>query len=195
MVSNDLGPLPSRISASPSQPCASRRSSNSSAFWPLGWASPDWLGNGAPTLSVRRRGPNPVPAANRSACARRQAAAARARSGARRREPTLRPLPPRALRTPRRPRPGGGRISAPACRASAHSARSAPSSVFGPRDFAPFLRLASARALDTGTAARGDCPLGLGSGAPAPLRAGNAALGRGDFLARVRGRRGERVKG
>jgi hypothetical protein len=34
-----------------------------------------------------------------------------------------------------------------------------PSEVFGPRDFAPFLRLASARALDTATAARGAAPL------------------------------------
>jgi hypothetical protein len=36
--------------------------------------------------------------------------------------------------------------------------RALPSGVFGPRDLAPFLRLASARALDTGTAARGAAP-------------------------------------
>jgi hypothetical protein len=33
-----------------------------------------------------------------------------------------------------------------------------PSRVFGPCDFAPFLRLASARASDTETAARGATP-------------------------------------
>ena len=36
--------------------------------------------------------------------------------------------------------------------------RALPAGVFGPRDFAPFLRLASARALDTGTAARSAAP-------------------------------------
>jgi hypothetical protein len=40
---------------------------------------------------------------------------------------------------------------------------------FGPRNLAPFFRLASARALLLETAARGDCPVGLGSGAPTPL--------------------------
>jgi hypothetical protein len=37
--------------------------------------------------------------------------------------------------------------------------RALPSGVFGPRDFAPFLRLASARALLTETAARGAAPI------------------------------------
>ena len=41
--------------------------------------------------------------------------------------------------------------------------RALPSGVFGPRDFAPFLRLASARALLTGAAARGDRAVGLGA--------------------------------
>ena len=36
--------------------------------------------------------------------------------------------------------------------------RALPSEVFGPRDFAPFFRLASARALDTGTAAPRTAP-------------------------------------
>jgi hypothetical protein len=45
----------------------------------------------------------------------------------------------------------------------------------------PFLRLASARALLIGTAARGDCPVGLGSGAPTPLRPGNPALDMAGF--------------
>jgi hypothetical protein len=51
--------------------------------------------------------------------------------------------------------------------------RALPSDVFGPLDFAPFLRLASARALLTSTAARGDCPTGLGSGAQ-PARIGQS---------------------
>jgi hypothetical protein len=38
------------------------------------------------------------------------------------------------------------------------AARALPSGVFGPRDLAPFRRLASARALLTGTAARGAAP-------------------------------------
>jgi hypothetical protein len=33
-----------------------------------------------------------------------------------------------------------------------------PSDVFGPRDLAPFIRLAAARALDTRAAARGAAP-------------------------------------
>jgi hypothetical protein len=68
-----------------------------------------------------------------------------------------------------------------------------PSGLFGPRDFAPFLRLASARsllfgaaarvgALGAGTAARGDCPVGLGSGAPTPLRPGNPIRDMAGFL-------------
>jgi hypothetical protein len=36
--------------------------------------------------------------------------------------------------------------------------RALPSGLFGPRDFAPFLRLASARPLDTGTAAADAAP-------------------------------------
>jgi hypothetical protein len=76
--------------------------------------------------------------------------------------PAPRPAPPRGRRPRQRPLVAAGRVSAPACRASARSAPSPPSRFFGPRDLAPCFRLASARALLIGMAARGDCPVGLG---------------------------------
>jgi hypothetical protein len=44
------------------------------------------------------------------------------------------------------------------CLSAFCAARALPSGVFGPRDLAPFLRLAAARALLIGTAARGAAP-------------------------------------
>ena len=60
---------------------------------------------------------------------------------------------------------GSSAVSRTSARACALCAgRALPSAVFGLREFAPFLRLASARALLIQTAARGDCPAGLGTG-------------------------------
>jgi hypothetical protein len=60
--------------------------------------------------------------------------------------------------------------------------RGLPSLVLGPRDFARLRLLASAWAWLVGTAARGDHPVGLGSGAPTPLRPGDPALDMAGFL-------------
>ena len=111
---------------------------------------------------------------------RRPRPAGRARPAARRPAPAPRPAPPRDRRTRRRPRPAARDAAARACRASAHSAPTCalPSSVFGPRDFAPFRRLASARALLIWTAARGDCPVGWGAG-PQPRWIGQSNTGHG----------------
>jgi hypothetical protein len=51
-----------------------------------------------------------------------------------------------------------------------------PSGVFGPRDLAPFLRLAAARAWDTGTAARRGA--NTGQGGDPWLEAGGGRRGR-----------------
>ena len=50
------------------------------------------------------------------------------------------------------------------CLSAFFDERALPSGVLGPRDFAPFLRLASARAWDTGTAARAIARSGWGAG-------------------------------
>ena len=63
--------------------------------------------------------------------------------------------------------------------------------ILGP---APLRRLAMARALWKGTPARGDCPVGLGSGALTPLRPGNPTLDMADSLLGV-GLAGRRAPG
>jgi hypothetical protein len=134
-VSNDLVPLPSRIRARPSPPPARWRSSNSSACWPPG----------SGTGPQPRSGGRPIhPGQTPGASSATSAASSSANS------PIL----------------SSGSTASLCARMPCFSAfcadRALPSSVFGPRDFAPFLRLASARASLTGTAARCDCPPGCG---------------------------------
>ena len=108
----------------------------------------------APRTARLRCGP-PAPDATR-----RPRRAARARPAARRRAPAPRPAPPRAPANSAASSSGSTRCfcARMPCFSAFCADLALPSSVFGPRDFAPFLRLASARALLTGTAARGAAP-------------------------------------
>jgi hypothetical protein len=108
------------------------------------------LGNGAPTPFRR---PTDPPA---RAATRRPRPGARARSGARPRARAPRAARPRAPCSSGSTRYFCGRKP---CLSAFCAARALPSSVFGPRDLAPFLRLASARVVLTDTVALGAAPI------------------------------------